>query len=382
MDWQPVFDLFPSPELAIAGAATIAVFGVLLLHIAVTAIIRRLIAQHPYPQALLKRSVKPMRLLLPTLAVQAVLAAAPNDYEWLSAWQHAVLLLSIVAVTWLAIAAVMGVRDVMRLRFPIESGDNLHARRVLTQTTVLLRTLSGVIILFGVAGALMTFPGVRQIGASLLASAGLAGIVVGFAARPVLGNLIAGLQIALSQPIRIDDVVIVEGEWGVIEEITSAFVVVKIWDERRLVVPLQWFIEHPFQNGTRSSADLLGAVTIWVDYALPLEPLRKEMTRICESAKEWDKRVAVLQVTDASEQAMQLRIIVSSQNASLNWDLRCRVREGLIAFVQREHPAALPRMRAELVLEQAPHQEAPAVRGSTDSRASARGKATPEPANA
>lgn len=380
MQWQTIFDWFPSPALAIAGTALLAAFVVLVVQTLVTAIVRRLIAHHPYPNALLKRSAGPLRLLLPTLAVQAVLAAAPNDYEWIPAWQHAVLLLTILSVTWLAIAALLGVRDVMKLRFPIAVGDNLHARRVLTQTSVLLRTLSGLVILFGIAGALMTFPGVRQIGASLLASAGLAGIVVGFAAKPVLGNFIAGLQIALSQPIRIDDVVIVEGEWGVIEEITGAFVVVKIWDERRLVVPLQWFIEHPFQNWTRSSAQIIGSVFLWVDYAIPLEALRQEMTRICEASKEWDKRVAVLQVTDTSEQAMQLRVLASSANASLNWDLRCRVREGLIAFIQREYPAALPRMRAELVVEQHPHSEQAALRGSTDSRANAQGKATPQPA--
>jgi small-conductance mechanosensitive channel len=381
MQWQTIFDLFPSPELAIAGTALIAVLAALILQFILTAVIGRLIAHHPYPKAMLKRSVGPFRLLLPTLAVQAVLQAAPDDYEWLPAWQHIVLLLTIFSVTWLAVAAVMGVRDVMKLRFPIDAKDNLHARRVLTQTTVLLRTVSGLIIIFGLAGALMTFPGVRQIGASLLASAGLAGIVVGFAARPVLGNLIAGLQIAMAQPIRIDDVVIVEGEWGRIEEITGAYVIVKIWDERRLVVPLQWFIEHPFQNWTRNSAQIIGSVFLWVDYELPLEPLRQEMTRICESATEWDRRVAVLQVTDANERAMQLRIIVSSANASLNWDLRCRVREGLIAFIQREHPEALPRMRAQIVEEQQPHDETAAARGATDDRASAAGKATPQPAS-
>ena len=373
MHWQQIFDWFPSPELAIAATALGAALAAWILQFIFTALVRRLIANHPYARALLKRSIGPLGLLLPTLAVQAVLAAAPKKFEWLPAWQHTVLLLTIIAVTWLAVSAVMGIRDVMKLRFPIDVADNLHARRVLTQTSVLLRTASGLIILFGMAGVLMTFPGVRQIGTSLLASAGLAGIVIGFAAKPVLGNLIAGLQIAMAQPIRIDDVVIVEGEWGIIEEITGAFVVVKIWDERRLVVPLQWFIEHPFQNWTRSSAEIIGSVFLWVDYALPLEPLRREMTRLCENAKEWDQRVAVLQVTDTNEKAMQLRIIVSSANASLNWDLRCRVREGLIAFVQREFPDALPRMRAQLIESQRPPHETPAAK--------AVGKVMAEPAN-
>ncbi|HKO87620.1 MAG TPA: mechanosensitive ion channel family protein [Burkholderiales bacterium] len=382
MQWQTIFDFFGSAELGIAATALCAAFAALIIQIVLTMIIRRLISRHPYMQALLKRSVGPFRLLFPMIAIQAVLAAAPRQYEWLPATRHAVLLAMILAITWLATAAVMGIRDVMKLRFPIDVGDNLHARRVLTQTTVLLRTLSGVVILLGVAAALTTFPGVRQIGASLLASAGLAGIVVGFAARPVLGNLIAGLQIAMAQPIRIDDVVIVQNEWGVIEEIAGAYVVVKIWDERRLVVPLQWFIENPFQNWTRTGSQIIGTVFLWVDYSLPLEPLRAEMMRICESAKEWDRRVASLQVTETSEQAMQLRIIASSNNASLSWDLRCRIREGLIAFIQREYPAALPRMRAQLVEQQQPHQEKAMAQGASDQRATAAGKATPEPANA
>ena len=191
----------------------------------------------------------------------------------------------------------------------------------------------------------------RQIGTSLLASAGLVGIVAGFAARPVLGNLIAGLQIGLSQPIRLDDVVIVEGEWGVVEEITGTYVVVRIWDQRRLVVPLQWWIEHPFQNWTRSSAELIGTVFLWVDYRMPLAPLRAALEQACKSSPDWDGRLALLQLTDTNEQAIQLRALVTSANASKNWDLRCHVREQLIDFVQREYPQYLPRLRAEAALE-------------------------------
>ena len=164
----------------------------------------------------------------------------------------------------------------------------------------------------------------------------------------MFGNLLAGLQIALSQPIRIDDVLIVEGEWGRVEEITGTYVVLKIWDERRLVVPLQWFIEHPFQNWTRTTAQIIGSVLLWVDYTTDLEPLRAEATRLAEASKDFDGRVCLLQVVDASERSMQLRLIVSSPSAGQNWDLRCLLREGLIAFMQREQPHALPRVRAEL----------------------------------
>jgi small-conductance mechanosensitive channel len=173
------------------------------------------------------------------------------------------------------------------------------------------------------------------------------GLVAGIAARSVFGNLIAGLQIALSQPFRIDDVLIVEGEWGRVEEITGTYVVLRIWDERRLIIPLQWFVEHPFQNWTRSSAELLGTVFLSVDYTLPLEPLRQEARRVCEASSNWDKRLCLVQVTDATERSMQLRVLVSSGSSSQNFDLRCELREALIAFIQREHPESLPRLRAE-----------------------------------
>jgi hypothetical protein len=194
----------------------------------------------------------------------------------------------------------------------------------------------------------MTFPRARQLGASLLASAGVAGLIVGLAARSVFGNLLAGLQIALAQPLRIDDVLIVEGEWGRVEEITATNVVLKIWDERRLVVPLQWFIEHPFQNWTRRGASLLGTVFLWVDYSLPMQPVRAEARRLCEASTNWDGRVCNVQVTDSSERAMQLRILVSSADSGRAFDLRCEMREGLVDFIQRQFPQALPRMRADV----------------------------------
>ncbi|HWI36807.1 MAG TPA: mechanosensitive ion channel domain-containing protein, partial [Burkholderiales bacterium] len=215
-------------------------------------------------------------------------------------------------------------------------------------TRVLTRTLATLVAVVGLSFALLTFPGVRSVGAGLLASAGVVGIAAGLAAKPVLGNLLAGLQIALTQPIRLDDVVIVENEWGRIEEIGRAFVVVAIWDQRRLVVPLQYFIEKPFQNWTRTSSELLGTAFLWVDYGLPLEPLREELARVCRGAPEWDGRLALIQVTDTNERAMQLRVLVSAADASKAWDLRCRVREALIAYLQRQWPQFLPRLRAEV----------------------------------
>ena len=258
-------------------------------------------------------------------------------------------LLMIAAFTWLALRLLRAFGEVILLRNPVNVIDNLRARRIQTQTRLLTRTLSGLVLLIGLSAALMTIPGARQFGASLLASAGVAGLAVGFAARPVLGNMIAGLQIAITQPIRLDDVVIVENEWGRVEEITGAYVIVRIWDERRLVVPLQYFIEKPFQNWTRRTANLIGAVFVWVDYSLPLEPVREELRRLCEEVPElWDGQVCVLQVTDTGEKAMQVRALVSSCDSARNWDLRCYIRENLIGFIQRRYPGSLPQLRADL----------------------------------
>jgi len=291
---------------------------------------------------------RPLQLVLPLVALQIVWQGVPDDVAGMSAVEHTSSVLTIAAVTWLVVAALQGLADAMVALHPADVADNLQARRIQTQTRVLARIAIGAVLLAGLAFILMTFPRARQLGASLLASAGVAGLIVGLAARSVFGNLLAGLQIALAQPLRIDDVLIVEGEWGRVEEITATNVVLKIWDERRLVVPLQWFIEHPFQNWTRRGASLLGTVFLWVDYSLPMQPIRTEARRLCEASTNWDGRVCNVQVTDSSERAMQLRILVSSADSGRAFDLRCEVREGLVDFIQRQFPQALPRMRADV----------------------------------
>jgi len=213
---------------------------------------------------------------------------------------------------------------------------------------VIQRMITTVIIVLTVAFMLMVFPRVRQIGVSLLASAGILGVVLGFAAQKALGNFIAGIQIALAQPMRIDDVVIVEGEWGWIEEIALTYVVVRIWDLRRLVVPISHFIEKPFQNWTRVSADILGSVFVYADYTVPVEAVRRELTRLLEQSKRWDRKVNVLQVTELKEHTVELRALMSAADSPTAWDLRCEVREGLLRFLQEKHPGALPRTRVEL----------------------------------
>lgn len=309
---------------------------------------RRLARERPVAGIFIKRAQSPGLTVAALLATQAVLQSAPDHLRGMAATRHGAALLLIAAFTWLAVRLSTAIAEAVEVRHPINMTDNLGARRIQTQTRVLTRTLASIAVLVGVSFALLTFPGVRNIGASLLASAGIAGLVVGFAAKPILGNLLAGLQIAVTQPIRIDDVVVVEGEFGRIEEINRSYVVVAIWDQRRLVVPLQQFIEKPFQNWTRVTSEILGEVFLWVDYGTPLEPLRAELKRVCESAPGWDRRVAVLEVTDANEHAMRLRALVSSADAARSWDLRCLVRERLIEFVRREYPASLPRLRAAL----------------------------------
>ncbi|WP_323118817.1 mechanosensitive ion channel family protein [Burkholderia alba] len=311
-------------------------------------VVRRLARPYPVTYAIVRYIDKPSLAVFAFLALEFLWLQVADALPFAGGLRSFAAVGLIASLTWLLVRVAAAVAEAIVQAHPLDTPDNLQARRVHTQARVLARTVMVIIVIVGTGAALMTFPNVRQVGASLLASAGVAGLVAGIAARPVLGNLIAGLQIALSQPIRLDDVVVIQGEWGRIEEITGTYVSVRLWDQRRLVVPLQWFIENPFANWTRNNAEIIGTVFLFVDYALPLAPVREELARIVAAAPEWDGRVQVLQVTDATERAMQLRALVSARDSSLAWDLRCRVREGLIAFIQQHYPQCLPRARAEL----------------------------------
>jgi small-conductance mechanosensitive channel len=332
-----------APLLAAAAAVLLA----LLLVELGAAVVRRALVGMPSALTVAGAIHPAARVLLPLLALTMVWHGADATLPGLAMLQRLTAMATIAALTWVLVRAVNGYGRAVIAAHPVSVADNLEARRIHTQTRVLTRTIGGVLALAGVSLMLMAIPAVRQVGASLLASAGVIGLVAGFAARPVLGNLIAGLQIGLTQPIRIDDVVVVEGEWGVIEEIASAYVVVRIWDDRRLVVPLQYWVEKPFQNWTRRATELTGTVTWWVDYRVPLARVRVALQRACEASPDWDGRLALLQVTEAGERAMQLRALVTASNASRAWDLRCHVREAVLDFLQREHPDALPRLRIE-----------------------------------
>jgi small-conductance mechanosensitive channel len=339
------------PWVALAIVALVAVVAAAVAHRVLRAVLHRLFRNRTLPRSVLAAGERPAAAVWPLAVLELVWVLAPDDLRFIGGVRHANSVLLIIALTWLAIAAIRGIADGVVELNPVTVEDNLHARRIRTQTEVLARSAMVLLLIGGAAMALLTFPGARQLGASLLASAGVLGIVGGMAARPVFSNLIAGLQIALAQPIRIDDVLIVKGEWGRVEEITGTYVVLKIWDERRLVIPLQWFIENPFENWTRSNSQILGTVFLYVDYAMPLEPLRREARRLIESAPEWDGRVFAVQATDASERALQVRVLMSSGDAGKAFDLRCKVREGLYAFIAREHPQGLPRRKVMLEAE-------------------------------
>jgi small-conductance mechanosensitive channel len=292
--------------------------------------------------------VRALRLLVPLAGVILVIPTLRIPEEAQQLFQKASSLLLIFAVGFIAYQLVQAVEQALLGQYRLDVRDNLEARKIYTQVQVLKKLAMVLIVVFTGACMLMVFDTVRQLGASILASAGVLGIIVGFAAQKSIATVVAGFQIAITQPIRLDDVVIVEGEWGRIEEITLTYVVVRIWDLRRLIVPINYFIEKPFQNWTRVSADLLGSVFLHVDYTVPLRALRAELDRLLAGSKLWDGKVKVIQVTDAKATAMEVRVLVSAADASSAWDLRCELRERLIDFLRRHYPQSLPRTRVEL----------------------------------
>ncbi len=257
--------------------------------------------------------------------------------------------LLIITFGWLLLRLTKVLEDVAAEYYGEDLRNPFKARKIQTQLQFIRRILAVVIFILVLSAVLLTFDNVRELGATLLTSAGVAGIIVGIAAQKSLANLLAGMQIAITQPIKIGDAVIVEGEWGTIEEITLTYVVVMVWDKRRMILPINYFIEKPFQNWTRTSSELMGAVMLYVDYTLPIESLRTELDRILKEEPLWDGAANVIQVTDATERAMVLRILVSAADASSAWSLRCSVREKLIRFIQENYPEALPKNRISLM---------------------------------
>lgn len=297
--------------------------------------------------AIINRASKALHLLLPVLAMSVAIPGIDTGDGLAVHLPRLLSVLSIGLAAWFAVGVVHGVVDHVVATHSIKHVDNLEARRIQTQIRVLGRIAIFAVIVAAIAGMLMSIPTIRNIGVSLFASAGIAGLALGLAARPALSNLIAGVQIALTQPIRLEDAVVVEGEWGWVEEISMTFVVVRIWDLRRLVLPISYFIENPFENWTRTTADILGSVILYMDYRVPLDEVRAEFGRALRGSELWDGKVEGLQVTDCTERTMQLRMLMSARNSSDAWTLRCAVRERVITYLQQHHPESLPRLRLE-----------------------------------
>lgn len=351
-NWIPAIPAIPAHwhHLVISTALLAgAIIAGLIAHRLGFAIFRRL-DRHPskLSQLLMRDCRAPLRLALPVYAVDLVTPLLHFPPEVSDLLQHLLGLLEIGAITWLFITAALALSESLIAHFQITETDEFRARRIVTQIRIFRRILMTLIAILAMAIGLMSFHWGKELGASILASAGIAGLAVGLAARPTVENLVAGVQLAITQPIRLEDVVIVENEWGWIEEITTTYVVVRIWDLRRLILPLTYFSQHSFQNWTRHSAELMGTVHLYLDYTAPVQAIREELIRLTKSLPQWDGKVCALQVTHATEHSLELRALVSAKNSSLLWDLRCTVREKLLEFVQQKYPQCLPKTRAEL----------------------------------
>ncbi|TWC06282.1 small-conductance mechanosensitive channel [Bradyrhizobium macuxiense] len=347
---------------------TAAIAAALVVHAIAQRLVHRMVgSKNAVAPQLLDRTSGPSRLALCLAAVALVLPLAPLDDLLRQTLSHFFGVAVIALVGWISIRAVDMASGRYLDRFRLDVAENFLARKHVTQVRVFKRVTDTLIVIIAVSTALMTFDSVRQYGVSLFASAGAAGLIVGLAARPLLSNLIAGVQIAVTQPIRIEDAVIIENEWGWVEDIASTYVVIRLWDWRRMVVPLSYFIERPFQNWTRDAQSLIGAIALHVDYSADVPAIRNRLEQVAKESRLWDGAVVNLQVIDTHPRTIELRALVSARNAPQSWDLRCEIREKLLAFIRDEMPQALPRDRAILApavddfgrafLRGAPHHE-------------------------
>ncbi|MEB0262828.1 MULTISPECIES: mechanosensitive ion channel domain-containing protein [unclassified Mucilaginibacter] len=301
--------------------------------------------RYSFPRSILNHLSRPLNHFIPLLTLQVLLPfiALKNTYTvFAGKWLNIILIISF---SHLLMRAFSVFEDYIYHLYDLNKSDNLKERKIRTQMQFIRRIIVVAVVLVASSIILLTFDNVRKLGAGLLTGVGISGIIIGFAAQKSLGNLLAGFQIAFTQPIRIDDVLVVEGEWGRVEEITLTYVVLNIWDQRRLILPINYFIEKPFQNWTRSTSQILGTVFLYMDYAVPIDLLRDALSKYLENNILWDKRVGILQVTDSKEHTVELRALISARNSSDAYDLRCMVREHLIKFVQNNYPNSLPTIR-------------------------------------
>jgi small-conductance mechanosensitive channel len=317
-------------------------------HWALFRVLKRREAQGHAELGIRKYLQAPARVVLLAILVRVALGLMPGLPATVqNPLDQAVEIVLVLALGWLGIGGVYVAQGLVLRRFDITVANNLRARRLHTQMQFVRQLAIGAVVLIDAAALLWSMhnPGLWKYGTGLLASAGLASLFLASAARSTVSNLLAGMQIALTEPIRIDDVVVISGEWGRIAEITSTYVVVNIWDQRTLIVPLSYFIEQPFTNWTRKGADIMGTAFLYLDYTVPVDAVRAELMRVVAESPLWDKRVCGLQVTDLREHTMELRCLMSSSDSGQNFDLRCVVREKMIAFVRENYPHALPTLR-------------------------------------
>lgn len=337
------------PDLLVdLGLFAAVILGAVLVHVAVFRTLFRFGWRSETARRIEAGLRWPARTLTALVVALVALPLADLDPDLRSAGAQLVVVAIIGALAWSATRGVRVFEDTVLDRLDVGARDNLYARRRLTQVVVIRRVATVVITVLAVAAALLTFDSARSVGASVLASAGVIGLLAGIAAQATLGNFVAGLQIAFAEPIRLDDVVVVEGEWGNIEEITLTYVVVRIWDRRRLVLPTSYFLEQPFENWTRQRAQVIGSVVLHLDYRAPIDDLRAELQRAVEASDRWDGEVLVLQVIESTESTIVVRALMSAEDAATAWDLRCEVRERLVAWLREHHPEALPVTRIEV----------------------------------
>lgn len=292
----------------------------------------------------------PFNFFIPLIVLNFLIPIMRMNPALLNRLAKGVEIALIIFFAWILVRAINVLQSYIQYKYQFsKSADNLRERKIRTQLLYIRQVVVGLIIFLAVTAVLLSFSSMRKIGAGLLTSVGVGGIIVGFAAQKSIANLLAGFQIAFTQPLRIDDVLIVEGEFGRVEEITLTYVVMHLWDHRRLILPINYFLEKPFQNWTRTSAEILGTVFLYTDYTVPVEALRQELTRLLKENSLWDGQVNALQVTDTTERTVQIRALMSARNSGQAFDLRCYVRENLINFIKENYPEALPKTRAEVV---------------------------------
>lgn len=370
-DWAEIIGVVIAVVVAVAGAWLIGVIASLVL--------RPIAKRATWPALLVRYTNMPFRVVVGVVLLWIGLAVVAFEDSWYSAVLHGGLVAFIIALTWLGTGFVSFGFLTAEGRYDLDAADNRLARKAHTQLRVLRQVVVVLVWMLGVGAALLTFPAVQAFGASLLASAGIASIVAGIAAQSLLANIFAGMQIALSDAIRVDDVVVAGGEWGRIEDITLTYVVLHVWDDRRLVLPSTYFTTTPFENWTRRDSAILGSVMFDVDWSISPSAMRDELQRILAESELWDGRVGNVQVTDATGGVIQVRVLVSAADAGRLWDLRCSVREHLVEWVRRQREG-MPRTRVEIVEGLAsPGRKRPATRDEDgvftgSAEASARGE--------